>query len=182
MRKLTSGFTLTSDVILRLPLTSDDFASRFNWSLKSSRTSLSRTSSSICWLFPEEESLWRLWSRQIHRSSKCSRCSWDLESPVCNIITFISPSEWSLWKCSAISELSGRCLISCRCLLKRLARELPVWPTQTNSCRVHMAAYIKLVVWQFPPFSAYKSSRNPLNHHENFRNPGNRLFLPLVAK
>ena len=49
MRKLTSGFTLTSDVILRLPLTSDDFASRFNWSLKSSRTSLSRTSSSICW-------------------------------------------------------------------------------------------------------------------------------------
>ena len=34
---------------LRLPLTSDDYASWFNWSLKNSRTSPSRRSSSICW-------------------------------------------------------------------------------------------------------------------------------------
>ena len=152
MRKLTSGFTLTSDVILRLPLTSDDFASRFNWSLKSSRTSLSRTSSSICWS-PRKS---RSGDFEVDKSTDPRNVLavpeiWRVPSAI-SLLSYLHLND----PCGSVQLfLSCRCLISCRCLLKRLARELPVWPTQTNSCRVHMAAYIKLVVWQFPPFSAF---------------------------
>ena len=88
----------------------------------------------------------RVWSLHIH----CSlRSSWDL-IPDWRIQTF-SPFSWSLWKCSASSQLSGRFFISDRCFPNRFSIDLPVCPTYRRSCFLQRAAYTTFSVLQLPP-------------------------------
>ena len=78
-------------------------------------------------------------SRQIHLSSKNSRC-FSSAIPVCKIEISISFSWWFLWKCSANSEFSGRFLMSYLCLSNRLRSGTPVWPTYIELCFLQRAA------------------------------------------
>ena len=100
---------------------------------------------------PEESFACKLWRRHIHLSSWYSRFSLDPERPDSKIKTFMSPSSWFWWKCSAISEFLGRFFISYRCFPNRVQIASPVWPTQTQLWRIHTAAYMTFLVWHVPP-------------------------------